>query len=132
MLPRIVTLTLNPAIDVACEADSVRPQHKIRTDNETHGPGGGGVNVARVIHELGGDTCAIVLSGGVPGHEYRFVPEGPIVSPAERAATQDAVAAEPTDWLVASGSLPRGAGSRPATAPPPGSAGSPQAWHRAH
>ena len=30
-------------------------------------PGGGGVNVARVLHELGGDVVAIVAAGGASG-----------------------------------------------------------------
>src|SRR6476646_142265 len=30
-------------------------------------PGGGGVNVARVLHELGGDVLAIVSAGGASG-----------------------------------------------------------------
>jgi 6-phosphofructokinase 2 len=30
-------------------------------------PGGGGVNVARVINELGGNVLAVVLAGGFPG-----------------------------------------------------------------
>lgn len=67
VLKPIVTLTLNPAIDGAAEAEVVRPIRKIRTSNERYFPGGGGINVARVIHELGGDAFAIYLSGGVPG-----------------------------------------------------------------
>ena len=43
------------------------PTHKIRTFNEHVDPGGGGVNVARVIHALGGETLALVLAGGVTG-----------------------------------------------------------------
>jgi fructose-1-phosphate kinase PfkB-like protein len=31
---RIVTLTLNPAVDLACAAASVRPTHKTRTFEE--------------------------------------------------------------------------------------------------
>jgi 6-phosphofructokinase 2 len=68
MAPRIVTLTLNPAIDMASTARAVRPTHKIRTFDEHVDPGGGGVNVARVIHALGGDTLALALAGGVTGH----------------------------------------------------------------
>ena len=64
----IVTLTLNPSIDIACAVDAVMPQHKLRTHGDRMDPGGGGVNVSRVLHELGADTCAVVLSGGVFGH----------------------------------------------------------------
>jgi 6-phosphofructokinase 2 len=70
--PRIVTLTVNPAVDVAADAAEVRPVHKIRTFDERYDPGGGGINVARVVHELGGDTMALFAGGGVTG---RFVEE---------------------------------------------------------
>jgi 6-phosphofructokinase 2 len=70
MSPRIVTLTVNPALDVAMEAGEVRPGHKIRTRGTTYDPGGGGINVARVIHALGGEAFAIVATGGPTG---RFI-----------------------------------------------------------
>lgn len=63
----IATLTINPALDIATEAAAVRPVHKIRTFGERYDPGGGGINVARVIHELGGDTLALFASGGATG-----------------------------------------------------------------
>ncbi|MEZ5656457.1 MAG: 1-phosphofructokinase family hexose kinase [Sphingobium sp.] len=63
----ILTLTLNPAIDGASEADTVRHTHKIRTSNERYDPGGGGINVARVLHRLGNAVRACYLSGGVTG-----------------------------------------------------------------
>ena len=65
--PRIVTLTVNPTVDIACDTEAVRPIHKLRTYAEMQDPGGGGVNVARVVHELGGNVLAIVLAGGFPG-----------------------------------------------------------------
>lgn len=65
--PRIVTLTLNPSIDIACEAEKVQPIRKIRTMNERQDPGGGGINVARVVTAFGGDALALVLAGGVTG-----------------------------------------------------------------
>ncbi|NJO53697.1 MAG: hypothetical protein HC829_01645 [Bacteroidales bacterium] len=63
----IVTLTLNPSIDGAAEADTIRPTHKIRTSNERYYPGGGGINVARVVAELGGATCATMPPAARPG-----------------------------------------------------------------
>ena len=139
----ILTLTLNPALDIACATETVVPQHKLRTHGERMDPGGGGVNVSRVLHELGAPTCAIVLSGGVMGRqlealiaaegvacipvpiagatrismtvcdetagaEYRFVGEGPQIQPAEIEAVATALTATDADWLVISGSLPRG------------------------
>lgn len=72
MAVRIVTFTLNPAIDLATTAPAVRPVHKIRTTGEHVDPGGGGINVARVIHSLGGETLAVLLAGGATG---RFLTE---------------------------------------------------------
>jgi 6-phosphofructokinase 2 len=63
----ILTLALNPAIDVSSDADQVRSMHKVRTFNETYDPGGGGINVGRVIAELGGDVEVLYLGGGVTG-----------------------------------------------------------------
>lgn len=67
MLKPIVTLTLNPAIDEASEAETVTPTHKVRTFNQSYEPGGGGINVTRVVHELGGTSIAVYLAGGSTG-----------------------------------------------------------------
>ena len=67
MSPRLVTLTLNPALDLAAEAEAVVHTHKIRMHHEHADPGGGGVNVARVLHELGGDALALIVTGGATG-----------------------------------------------------------------
>ena len=67
MSPRIITLTVNPALDIACSTDVVQHTHKIRTGDDHLDPGGGGINVARVLHELGGDTLAVLMAGGVTG-----------------------------------------------------------------
>jgi 6-phosphofructokinase 2 len=140
---RIVTLALNPAIDSACEAEAVFPTRKVRTFGQRYDPGGGGINVARVLARLGDDVKVACLSGGATGalldellareglhahafamaghtrmsmavfdrstgQEYRFVPEGPEVAEGEWQAALDGVLALGGDWLVASGSLPRG------------------------
>jgi 6-phosphofructokinase 2 len=67
MPPRLVTLTLNPALDIACSARRVVHTHKIHTRDDHLDPGGGGINVARVLRELGGDTLAVMMAGGVTG-----------------------------------------------------------------
>jgi len=139
----IVTLTLNPAIDSSCQADEVGPVHKIRTFAERYDVGGGGINVARVIRELGGEAIAVYLAGGLTGQafkrmldaiglqhravpisgdtrvahtvyerssgqEFRFVPEGPEIHDDEWQACLRELANLEFDYLVASGSLPRG------------------------
>jgi 6-phosphofructokinase 2 len=66
-MARILSISLNPAIDVSSEAETVRTTHKVRTSNQSFDPGGGGVNVARVITELGGDVELLYLAGGFTG-----------------------------------------------------------------
>ena len=51
-MPRILAVTINPAIDISSEADRVQPTLKVRTRNQSQYPGGGGTNVARVIATL--------------------------------------------------------------------------------
>jgi 6-phosphofructokinase 2 len=115
----------------------------VRTSHERYDPGGGGINVVRVIQELGGAAFAVYLSGGttgpllealvrnagingrnipIKGHtrvsytvherssglEFRFVPEGPEVAPTEWQACLSALDEVECEYLVASGSLPRG------------------------
>jgi len=63
----IATLTMNPAVDIAYDTDRLVPDHKLRTDPEQYDPGGGGINVARVIAQLGGAARAYYLAGGVMG-----------------------------------------------------------------
>lgn len=66
-MPRIATLTMNPAIDVYLEADTFRAKGKIRCHMTGEGPGGGGINVARAIVALGGDAEALAIVGGTAG-----------------------------------------------------------------
>lgn len=140
----VVTLTPNPTIDVSFEVDEVRPIHKMRGRAERHDPGGGGVNVARVIAGLGGTCRCCYLTGGATGLaldrlieqqgldrqriviagetrvstsvvdrssnlQYRFVTEGPEVAANEWGQCLRLLSAMPCRYLVASGSLPRGA-----------------------
>jgi 6-phosphofructokinase 2 len=67
----IVTLTMNPAIDVATSVQSVRPRDKLRCERPARSPGGGGVNVARVVRRLDGDGCALWTCGGATGETLR-------------------------------------------------------------
>ena len=65
--PEIVTLTMNPALDVSSAVDHVTPNHKLRCEAAHTHPGGGGINVARVIHRLGTSCRALVPLGGARG-----------------------------------------------------------------
>lgn len=52
-LPRIVTLTMNPALDITTSVEVVQPTSKLRCSATRYDPGGV-VNVARIAHVLGG------------------------------------------------------------------------------
>jgi 6-phosphofructokinase 2 len=141
----VVTYTPNPAIDAWATCEAILPTEKIRVRDVRYDPGGGGINVARVLHALGTPVEAVYLSGGrtaslfdgllggiglpgrcVPiegdtrmshavherstGREFRFVADGPLVSPAEVRAAMAVLEGCSCDWIVASGSLPRGVG----------------------
>lgn len=65
--PPIVTVTLNPALDVSSAVDVVVPDHKLRCERAVFEPGGGGVNVARVCQRLGQQALAVLPTGGSVG-----------------------------------------------------------------
>ena len=69
----IVTLTMNPALDIATSTDRVVPAHKLRCAMPRYDPGGGGINVARAVHALGGDAVAIFPAGGAAGEMIRHL-----------------------------------------------------------
>ncbi|WP_374318153.1 1-phosphofructokinase family hexose kinase [Aquabacterium sp.] len=66
-MPQILTLTMNPALDISTSVERLVPMHKLRCAAAQEHPGGGGINVARVLHRLGSDVCALFPSGGVTG-----------------------------------------------------------------
>lgn len=67
----IVTLTLNSAIDTSTHVPTVAAEHKLRCAPPRHDPGGGGINVARAISQLGGTARVIYTAGGVNGQLLR-------------------------------------------------------------
>ncbi|WP_324827704.1 1-phosphofructokinase family hexose kinase [Qipengyuania zhejiangensis] len=139
----IATLTLNPTVDLSFEVDRIYPIHKMRGSNERHDPGGGGINVARVLVRLGANARCHYMSGGaagaaldhlldlhqlvktrVPiagetristsvleresGKEYRFTTDGPEIASDEWMRCLAQLNTLRNDYLVLSGSLPRG------------------------
>ncbi len=70
-MPSIVTLTLNPSIDISGTTASIVPVRKLRCTGVRREPGGGGINVARVISRLGGHSVALFPVGGSTGHLLR-------------------------------------------------------------
>ncbi|MEI9928459.1 MAG: PfkB family carbohydrate kinase [Sphingomonas sp.] len=88
-MPTIATLTMNPALDVSTSIDALRPTHKLRCAAPRFDPGGGGINVAQLIHALGGEVIAVFPSGGPTGAtlEALLRDRGPAIAPIPIAGT---------------------------------------------
>lgn len=63
----VLTVTMNPCVDVSTSTAKVEPTHKLRCEAPQRAPGGGGINVARVVHRLGASCAALYPAGGMPG-----------------------------------------------------------------
>lgn len=63
----IVTLTPNPTIDLATSVDRLEPFRKLRCADAQRDPGGGGINVARVLRRWDCEVLAIYPAGGPAG-----------------------------------------------------------------
>ncbi len=63
----ILTITLNPALDMATEVPVIEAGAKLRCSEPALDPGGGGLNVSRAIRALEGDSLALVALGGLTG-----------------------------------------------------------------
>jgi len=74
-------LCLNPALDLASVAEKVEPTRKIRVTDQCEFPGGGALNVARVLHTLKSNVKLTYLAGGPYGTVLKqAVDEAGIVS----------------------------------------------------
>jgi len=65
---------MNPALDIATATQLVVPTEKLRCAEPRYDPGGGGINVARAVHMLGGDALAVFPVGGlgIPAERLSF------------------------------------------------------------
>src|SRR6516162_3577355 len=63
----IVAFTVNPSVDVSTSVERVAPFHKLRCTAERRDPGGGGINVARMMKRFGADVVAMYPAGGAIG-----------------------------------------------------------------
>lgn len=66
----ILSASLNPAVDIPCAAEVVKPTIKVPTIDQVEDPGDCGVNVARVIVTLGGKPKPLYLAGAQQAHCY--------------------------------------------------------------
>ena len=67
--PKVLTVTVNPALDVAVTVEYLVPDHKLRATDHRREPGGGGINVSRVLHRLDVPSRAFLVAGGPTGDE---------------------------------------------------------------
>lgn len=68
-MPGILTITLNPAVDLATSVEAVVAGAKLYCRPPRIDPGGGGVNVARAIRRLDGEATALLAVGGARGDQ---------------------------------------------------------------
>lgn len=66
-MSEITTLTMNPAVDLFATVDRVIADAKLRCEDLRRDPGGGGINVARAVLNLGGHARAVYPAGGLTG-----------------------------------------------------------------
>lgn len=64
---KIVTLTLNPALDKSSSTERMIPEHKLRCSAMRIDAGGGGINVSKGIRKLDGESIAVFPAGGHNG-----------------------------------------------------------------
>lgn len=65
----IYTITLNPAIDRILEIEEFSIDDVNRVEKESRYAGGKGIDVSRVLKELGWESVALGFMGGYTGHE---------------------------------------------------------------
>lgn len=85
----ILTVTLNPALDLETRTARLVPGKKLRSARPRRDPGGGGINVARVVATLGGEAIAAVAVGGPLGEDLVRRLQGPGVTVAPLPAPGD-------------------------------------------
>lgn len=71
----IYTLTLNPAVDYAVSVPNFKAGGVNRTQSEKILPGGKGINVSVVLHNLGVESIALGFIAGFTGEEIRRLAE---------------------------------------------------------
>lgn len=70
-MKRIVTLTLNPAVDKSTTVGQIVPDQKLRCDTPKFEPGGGGINVSRALRRLGSASTTMFPAGGATGQRLQ-------------------------------------------------------------
>jgi 1-phosphofructokinase family hexose kinase len=72
----ILTLTVNPALDRNVSVDRLVFDDRAYILSRNEAPGGRGINASCVIHSFGGETAAVVPSGGNTGARFEQLLDG--------------------------------------------------------
>jgi 6-phosphofructokinase 2 len=91
-MSKIITITFSPSIDKSASVEALIPEKKMKCLSPKLEPGGGGINVARVVNRLGGDVTAIFPSGGYTGMFFNHLLENenvPFVSIQSKNETKE-------------------------------------------
>jgi len=102
----IVTVTLNPALDVSYTVDALVPHGSHRVRSVTERAGGKGVNVASVLQRMGVRSVALVLAGGPTGQAVtddltaRGLPHEVLTCAGETRRTVNVVSTESGDATI--------------------------------
>lgn len=70
---KIVTLTVNPALDKSAHFSGLVPEQKIRCEAPLYDAGGGGINVSKAISRMEGTSLAVMASGGPSGEMIKEI-----------------------------------------------------------
>jgi len=68
---KVLSLAMNPGIDKSSSVEHVVAERKLRCNPPHFEPGGGGVNVARAIKKLGGESVLVYPVGGHTGNRLK-------------------------------------------------------------
>ncbi|MBC7641297.1 MAG: 1-phosphofructokinase family hexose kinase [Flavobacterium sp.] len=74
-MSKILTITFSPSIDKSAKVNALVPDKKMQCQQLNAEPGGGGINVSRVINRLGGNVTAVFPSGGYTGMYFNHLLE---------------------------------------------------------
>ena len=72
-MKKIITLTVNPAIDKSTSVARLSSNSKLRCEQPKYEAGGGGINVSRVINELGNTSLCMYMAGGPTGSHLQDI-----------------------------------------------------------
>jgi 6-phosphofructokinase 2 len=69
-MEKVLTITLNPAIDKSTTMPALLPAKKLRCTPPKFEPGGRGINISRVLKKFGYPSTAMFLAGGFTGNFF--------------------------------------------------------------